>query len=364
MKRRTILAAVTACCLGVAGVGCGSSDDGGDGDTGGVSSTAKAVVVDVGNGQKINRSGDLKIAFFTYQAVNDFTAQYTKAAQETAKENGVELTTFVAKDPAQQFDQLQSALASKKYNGWVIVPLDSAQECKIATEQAPKAGILVAVMLTPLCSREGESGDGLWAPGTQSYVGGNESIDVFKAMWRKAVEENPGPQKVGIITGDKLNGLTKTFVKAMEAEKPDNWELAGHVVTDWGVVDAQTKGEAFAQANKDLTVLLSSYSVITEGLVKALEKVGTLDKVKIYDSGGSPTMVKLLKEGVIQSTTPHYAAANGAAAVSELIKAHNGEKVEHFVPNDGHELEENRESLSEPWIITKEDEQYYTPDYK
>lgn len=366
MSSRLVRAAATLAVAALFAGGCGSSGSGSK--TGGGATTNASsgggVSVDVGGGQTVKvDKGPLKIGLFSAGTSNSFLLAQNDEAQRVAKQLGVQLDVLDGRfDPAVQFNQMQTALASKKYDAWIIEADDANQACDIATRQAPAAGILVSVAVLPLCGHATASADNLWVPGTLNFIGGNETVDSFKAVWEQAIKDNPGPQKVGVMTGPDLNTNTINYLAAMRAVLPSDWTIVGKVATDYSVPDAQAKGQTLAQAHPDMTILMSDYTNITKGGIAGLKAAGRLGKVKIYDAGGTTAAVQFVKDGTVQFTTARYARTPMRVAIEDLIKARKGEQVPHFVWNDGHAPEPGRKPGSPVYLVTKKNVDQYHPE--
>ena len=363
--QRRGLAAVIAAATTVGLVGCGGDDDKQASATSATTENApKAVSVDVGGGLTVDTDGKPpKIALFSAGSSNSYLIAQNDQARKSAKEAGLELDVFDGKiDPANQFKQMQTALVSGKYNAWIVQAIDGQQTCKLLTEQAPKKGIVVSAIVVSLCGRAENEGEELWAPGTLNFIGGNETVEAWKEIWKKAIADNPGPQKVGVMVGPQLNSITIAYMAAMKQLLPDDWEVVDTVNTDYSVPDAQAKGQTLIQANPDLTVLMSAYTNITKGGIAALKAAGRLDEVKIYDGGGTVTGVDYVKKGITQATTARYSRSPVKASVQSLVDAFAGKQVPHFVPNDGHAPEPGRDPDSALFVVTKDNVDDYQPE--
>lgn len=360
-RRTALVLATAAAAIGL--TACGSSDD--DGKTNaGASEGQKSVAIDLGGGTKVDTGGKpLKIALFAAGSSNSYLLAQNDQARKSAKEAGVPLDVFDAKfDPATQFKQMQTALVSGKYNAWILQAVDGQQTCKLVSEQAPKKQIVVSAIVVALCGRAQNEGEELWAPGTLNFIGGNETVEAWKTIWKKAVAENPGPQKVGVMVGAPLNSITIAYMAAMKEVIPKDWKVVGVVNTDYSVADSQAKAQTLVQANKDMTILMSAYTNITKGGISALKAAGRLDDVKIYDGGGTVTGVDYVRKGISQATTARYSRSPIKASVQSLVDAWAGKPVERFVPNDGHAPEPGRDPEAAVHLVTKKNLDSYTPE--
>lgn len=322
------------------------------------------VSIDVGGGYVIKTNGaPLKIAFFSLGSGNSFLKAQNEQAYETAKKLGVQIDIFESNfDASKQMDQMQIALASKKYNAWIVEPVAGNVACQIATKQAPAANILVEDIDGTLCGRVLGEGEELWSPGTLNYVGGNESVKAWSILWEKAVKDNPGPQTVGVMVGPALNSITKAFFKAMHDTAPSDWKIIAPVYTDYSVPDAQQKAQPLVQAHPDMTILISAYTNITKGAVAALRASDRLGKVKIYEGGGTVTGLAYVKDGVTQAMLARYSRTPIAYAIQAVVDAWAGKPVPRYTGDDGHALEAGRDPNSASFLVTKENAANYHPE--
>jgi ribose transport system substrate-binding protein len=187
MRRITHAAVLTgAITAAVALTACGGSNShaSATASTAGGSATADArsvasVTVD---GTKIPISGPLKLGVFIAQGGNAYANALLASFRKTIDAiPGASVTTFDGKsDPTTQLNQLEDAIQSGRFNAISIGAVDPQLECKTLSEQAARAGILVASELLPDCGRASNSGAALRSPGTLTFVGGPYLYGFFK----------------------------------------------------------------------------------------------------------------------------------------------------------------------------------------
>lgn len=312
------------------------------GGGGGSANEPETETIDVGGDQTVDVpvGEPLKVAFFSEGANNSAMQASIKGAEDRAAKLGWEIDVFDGKfDPTTQANQLQSAL-TRDYDAWVIKAVEGNQVCDIVTKQAPQQDILVSVSVLPICGRAGNEGEDLWAPGTLNYVGGNESPAAFKIVLERAVEENAGPQKVGVVTGPELNPITMNLEKALDevtAEHPE-FDIVAKARTDYSTPVAQEKAVPMIRANPDLDIIFTAFSNLSKGAVPALEAAGRADEVKVYEAGGTEWAVDALKKGDIEVTTALRLGSSAANAVQSLADAQAGKSVPRVMLNDGEPL--------------------------
>jgi ribose transport system substrate-binding protein len=335
-KRVRIAAALLACSGALSA--CGSAPNESSSASAGQPTSADSVAVDVGT-TKVNVRGPMKLAYFSLGTNNSYLQAAIKSVKESvAKVPGASVRVFDANfDASTQFNQIQNALQSKKYNAAIVLPVDPQLICNILTEQAPAEGMVVSVMTGALCGRTVKEGDGLWAPGTLDYVGGVHTYNYWKQYLDYVVEENPGPQKAVVLTGPKINAITVNLDKALEdvqAEHP-GFKVVAKQDTDYSVPVAQQKMVPMIQAHPDATIFFSAYSNLTRGAMQALRGAGKVGKIKIYDKGATEWAIAQMHEGTIETTTPEHPVAIMSRQVELLQHAFEGKQVPRFVPNDG-----------------------------
>lgn len=346
---RTVLVLITLAATATVLTACG-------GGGGGSGSATKAV--DVGGGQKVqvDPGEPLKIALFIEVANNSAVQSSIEGAKRKAEELGAEIDVFDPNfDSAKQVYQMQNAL-TRDYNAWVLAPVNGEQVCDVVTNQAPQNDILVGNISLPVCGRSLNEGKELWSPGTLTYVGGNETPGAFRAVMEKAIEDNPGPQKVGILTGPELHPITAAHDKAIKevtAEHPE-FDVVSKQRTDYSPPDTQEKTQTMLQANPDIDIIVGTYSTMSKGSVAALEAAGrSPGDVKLYENGGTEWSVNALKSGWIEATTGYYRATAAEVAVQAIADARKGKDVPQVILNDGHDLLPGQKE-GEVGILTRE----------
>jgi ribose transport system substrate-binding protein len=328
---------------------------------------ARADMVDVDVGSEkpvvVDTTAPLKLAVFIEIGTNSAVQSTVDGVRTMAAKNGFKFDVFDARfDVARQINQMQTAL-SNGYSAWIVVPVEGRQICGMVTEEAPKNNVLVVQATGTACGRSSKEGAELWAPGTLTYVGGNEVPSAFEAVMLKAIQDNPGPQKVGILTGPNLHPITMSFDKALEKvtkEHPDFKVVAKHR-TDYSPPDNQVKTQTMLQANPDLTIIVGAYTNMSKGVVPALEAAGKLGKVKVYEAGGTEWSVEALRKGWIEATTGFYRKTAAETAVRAILDARAGKTVPRVVLNDGHLLIAGQQA-AQVGIVTRANVDTYTPE--
>jgi ABC-type sugar transport system substrate-binding protein len=95
------------------------------------------------------------------------------------------------------------------------------------------------------------------------------------------------------------------------------------------------KAQNMAQSHPDIDIIFTDYANITRGTVDALQQMGRLSKVKVYDFGGISWSKEAVQKGWVQFTVPLYAYTVAYVAVENMARAYHGKQVPHYIGNDG-----------------------------
>jgi ribose transport system substrate-binding protein len=310
--------------------------------------------IDLGDGKSVTGGCDpLRIAFLSAATNNVYLQSGIKGAQDAAAKHGATVDVFDGNwQPATQFNQAQNIISGGQYNAILAEMNDGNQACRILTEDAPKNNVLVSVANQPLCERADKEGEEYWAPGTLTYVGGSQGREAFRDFFMRIAEENPGPQKVIVVTGPDLNANTINTDAALKdvQEKYPDFKVVATVRTNYTVPQGNEKTLPLLQANPDATILIGNYSDITRGAVQAVKQAGLSDSIKVYDSGGNSWAFQAVRDGDVYLTRTYTPYDEMYKAVEALAKAWQGDQVPRYIP-------------LESALVTKENIDQHQPQY-
>lgn len=276
----------------------------------------------------VSDPADLKIAYFSAGTSNSYLQASIDEAKKVAKELGAKIDIFDGGFNAQsQFDQMQQALTSGKYNAFAVEPNDGNLVCDILTQEAPKKKVLVSVFNLPICGRATNTGAETYEPGTITYVGG-QTLDVYENWVQSVIDSNKGGAKIGLISGPDLNANTIAFFKAAKAfAKEKRFEVVAQQTTDYTTPKAFNAAQTMMQANPDLDVIMSNFSGMTRGVVEAVGK----KKVQIFDFGGDTWALDQVKAGTLTSSVMMLPRLETRAALEGLADYVRGKDVPKFI---------------------------------
>jgi ribose transport system substrate-binding protein len=330
---------------------CSTAEEVRSGSTEGSESRAEEVAAEL-------EPSDLKIAFFSSATNNSYLQAGIDGVERAADEIGATVDVFDGKFDAQvQFNQIQSALTSGKYNAFVVEANDGNLLCDILTQDAPQAGILVSAMNQPICGRATNAGEELWEPGTVTFVGG-QTLDVYEAWIDSIMSENPDGGQVAVISGPDLGANTINLNEALKAMKDDpSFEIVANQKTDYSTPQGFDAAQTILQANKNLDIIISNYSGMTQGVVEAVKAANRSNDVKVYDMGGDKWAINAVKRGELAQTVIFLPELEGYLSVKAIGDFVAGKEVDRFI-----NLTES-DTLPGTPFVTQENVEEFTPEY-
>jgi len=330
--------------LALTAVGCGSDDDGGSGSA---STDAPATA-----------SGDeeVNVGLFVLATANSYSQGHIEGAERKAEEMGATVEVFDgAFDPRKQQNQIQDAIASGRFDGFVIVANDGASAAPVAKE-AIDQGIDVVQTYTAL---------GPDLDSCEDQVGG--LVAVICAPFGPHGEwmadqvgeacDGKDPCKAAIIIGgfDQPNEIRRLESFKEQLKEYPNVELVAEgeaqFLRDEGLATAQDQ----LQANRDIDVWATTGDQMSMGVEQAVTDIGRElgapqdGGVAIISNAASKIGVKAIREGRWFSNWLFLPQSEAEQSVELVVKAARGEDVpfQSFVINE--DLEPAKE-IGQGWI--------------
>ena len=239
----------------------------------------------------------LQLAFFSVGGNNTYLKAGMKGAQEAAAKYGAKMDVFNGEfDSAKQLNQVTNAISADKYDGFILEANNEQQLCS-AAKATLKAGIALAVTNVPVCQSAYKA-----YPGTTIFVGG-QSGDVYR-RWLQQGFRTAKSGEFAVLNGPAVHGNTTRARTVLDSLKPKypGWKEDAFDFTDYQASVALTKTQDIINKNPNVSVIFSSYSGHTAGIVAAVKAAGKIGKIKIYDLGGDRSMFQSLAKGEIAST--------------------------------------------------------------
>jgi ribose transport system substrate-binding protein len=297
---------------------------------------------------------DLKVAYFSAGSSNQYLQAAIAEAKAYAKQEGFSLDVFDGNFDAQtQYNQMQTALTSGKYNAFVVEPNDGNLVCTMLTKDAPAANVMVSVFNIPICGRETNLGDALWQPSTATFVGG-QTLNIYQQWVAQVKKDYPNGAKIALIAGPPLGANTKNFWKAAQEGFTGKWQVVAKQTTDYTTAQGFSAAQTIVQSHPDLQVIMSNYSGLSQGVVQA-----TAGKsIAVYDFGGNQWAFTAVKSGQLKSTImmlPKEETKDAIEAIVDLVQGQSVPKV--------YDLTKDPSLGGKPVFVYKNNLSDYTPEY-
>jgi ribose transport system substrate-binding protein len=308
------------------------------------------------------KGSKLRIAEFDYGQQVPYNVVLAKGVRDAAKANGADVTMFDARiNPATQRNQIQNALASKRFNAMIVVAVDGNASCNQVTRDIPAANIPVIVLANEVCGRDAQSGAGLWNPGTVAYVG-EDNPKLYSGFMRKVLTQLGGSAQAIAVVGPPAVSVTKVFTKTVmgTAQANANFKVADVAYTDFTSASALTKTQNLLSAHPDANAVVMMYGGQLPGVVQAVKQAGRSGKVKVFDIGGSGPDKAAVLAGDLTFTAPFYPQTEGYCAADMLAALHAGHPVPRVVVNMCHRTGGSPDTQNVS-VVTKSDAASFQP---
>jgi ribose transport system substrate-binding protein len=292
------------------------------------SSSGATVDVNVGTGTPVKLStGKLKIGIFMNGMTNGWERALSASEEKAAASYGWTTTLIDSNyDVQAQINALQTAATQHTYDAVTVVPIDGEQECNILTKTLPENNIIATTAGSPICGRENGPNADMWSPGTLSHDSVTPSYTYDQLFLNKSAALLSGPQNVLLVVGAATNNTSIVFKKllpAFETAHP-GFKIENFVYTDFTTPTTYTDVQAYLQAHKNTTAILSDESPdITRGVIQALHSLG-MSNVKVLDMGGDSYSASEINSSGILMTLPYYPAFDGSAMIEAIRTAQEG----------------------------------------
>ena len=304
----------------------------------------------------------IQIAYFAPLANSYVQGELDGIAGVLKKHKNVKLTKVdTGFDATKQYNSVQDAITQKKFQGFIVLALDSVGLVP-AVQQAIKAGIKVVNADTPLGPRQdtvlpqvpGETGTvfvpwtlrGVW--GGQLVIKACQGINPCKVGWMSSYAALP-PEKA---YHDRAMKMIKARSNIQVVAEIDGGQYT--------VQGGQKTSQDLLTAHPDLNVLVAVGDQPAAGAVLSIASAGLTGKVKLI--GGCPSKISkpLIKSGKEWGSWACFPADEGALALQFLLNGING-KLKKPVGASATVVALRRLKL--PPLVTKENIDKYPMQY-
>lgn len=283
----------------------------------------------------------LHLAYFSFAEQNSYDAPMLASAQKAAAAANAQVTVFDANNnPQTQYSQVQDAIATGSYAGFVIQPIDGAGLTSLVKEAIGKhiqaaavSQVLGPDLQTPTPQVPGEAASVV-------YVDVARGVRAGKLVEAACANLQTSTCDVGYVYDQKASGYdqgVRAGFDSVVSHDPKIKVVAegqAFFTASGGLQAAQT----MLQARPDINIMVGSDQGM-EGATSAIQNSGK--KVLIVGIGGSVAGLNHVKNGTWFGDVVALPATEGQVAVEDLVKAirtghHSGAvTVEAGLPNDG-----------------------------
>lgn len=322
--RKLWLAVALAALLAATFAACGGDDSGSTSAEGGATAAETSGETETASDEEVN------VGLFILAAANSYSQQNKKGAEEAAEKLGnATVTTFDGGfEGGKQATQIQDAVASGKYNAFVIFPNDGAVITS-AVEEAAEAGIKTVAAYAPIgtdISTGEPQVDGVVGTVWHPNVPNGELLGELTVEACEQEHADANPCKVYYISGGKEIAFEVAKQKAFEeviGEAKQAIEVVGTGEGGFLVDPARTATEDMLQANSDVNVITTSGDQMTMGAEQALDDAG-VEGVTLIGNGASTEAVEAINAGRWFGSPPFLAIDEGRVATEEAIESVRG----------------------------------------
>lgn len=179
---------------------------------------------------------------------------------------------------------------------------------------------------------------------TSSVTANNTEAGEQEGKFVCGLAKERGGSKVGMLSLPQDRENAQKYLKgAQRAFKADGCDLMQVLQTHGLTVkEAVEQANDLMTAHPDIKAIYGMYDEAATGAAKVLQTLGLVGKVGVATADGSPTTVKLLKNGTIQGLFLQEAGGQGIEGVQQVYNALTGAPVTKELP------------LAEPLVTAKE----------
>lgn len=293
--------------LAFALAGCGASD----------SSSAAT-----GAGKKV------RVAFLNGISGNSYTQAVAFAAEAQAMKMGAEMEVLgTPNDAAKQIAQMQDAITSRRFDAFVVLPVDGNSLVPV-TRQATGAGIKVVAAFNTISRDIGSVTPGV--PGMVAAVGEPMTAN-GKAIGDDVVGACKGksPCEVVYLPGSIRQATESIRTKAVREvlSREPGIKVVAHQEGGYLQASALKVTTDILAVHRGVDVIATSGDQMTLGAERAVKNAGLTGKVKLIGNAASMEGVRAVREGRWYSTPVYLPADEGRIAAELAIRAVRGENV-------------------------------------
>ena len=264
-----------------------------------------------------------KIAFSGFSLTNEFWLTLSNAAEDRAKELGVEFINLTSE--VQDAEAQKAAVDTAITQGVDAIILGAADSrgWDDTIEKAKAAGIPIITVDTGI---------------DNPYISTLIQTDNYAAakMAGEWIAEQMGGEGKALVMGGTVGHQTGDARKngVQEALEAKGIEVIGEW-SDWDENKVAEITQNTVTANPDLKAEFVAFDPGAVAALSVLKQKDMLDQVVLVGFDGLPAALKAIKAGEMDATVKQDAARMGAEGVDLALKVMAGQEVPDFIPIDG-----------------------------
>jgi len=266
---------------------------------------------------------DMSLAMFAYAYDDPWGVAQAESAEETAKEAGVDLKVFdAAGDAGKQFNQVQDAVASGQFDGFVVSAVDGAG-ISAAIEDAAAQDIQTVCIGAPC----GPDGNGLkpQVDGEIAYVGVTGKVDgEVQGDLVKQFCKDKDPCQVAYIPGFASSPVDGARLDAFKSTVGEDKNIDVVATAEGGYDQRQAfqVTQDMLQANPDIDLIAAADDGMALGVEQAANEAGK--DVAIIGNAASKEGVKRVAAGEWLGTSVWLPRSEAREGTNILIDSLSG----------------------------------------
>lgn len=274
-------------------------------------------------GEEATNTEDMKVGIAVNTLNNPFFVDLKEGAEETAKEEGIELVVTDSQgDPGKQMSDVENLL-QQGIDLLILNPVDS--------DAAGQAALLANDQGVPVITvdRQASEGDIVTHVGFDALKSGGIAAGYLE-------EALGGEGKVvevqGILGTNVGQDRSQGFNDHMDGV--DGIEIIASQSANFDRGEALSVMEDILQANKEIDAVYAANDEMVMGALSAIESSGRLDDIVIIGTDAIDPATDAIREGRLDATIAEPPFFLGREAVFAAIKTLNGEEVDDQITLD------------------------------
>ncbi len=247
----------------------------------------------------------------------DYWQWVAHGVQQKAKELGMDYVEYTSENsPAKQMDNARVAV-TRGVNAVVIGPVSSTSTPPLLSFLAQQK---IPVAFAGIGPQPGQTNF------TSSVTANNYETGLAQGKYTCELAKERGGKEVGMLSLPQDRENAQKYLKgAKEAFAANGCELVQILETKGLTInEAVTQANDLLTAHPNIKAIYGMYDQAGSGAAKALATRGLTGKVGVTVADGSPTTIRLLKDGAIQGIFFQEAVGQGIDATQQVYNALTG----------------------------------------